>query len=82
MGVGEQMSALAVIQNTLIEKAPKPVTAATGGTSQSDPSAGMFGAKALQMREITRSERTGAAILTTLVAFGMVGTAWWMVGGD
>jgi mannan endo-1,6-alpha-mannosidase len=81
-GAGEQMSALAVIQNTLIEKAPKPVTAATGGTSQSDPSAGIYGPKSLPLRVIRKSERTGAAILTVMVAFGMVGAAWWMVGGD
>ncbi|KAH0607654.1 uncharacterized protein H6S33_002688 [Morchella sextelata] len=42
-GVGEQLSALEVIQNTLIHDVGIPVTENDGGTSKGDPSAGSQG---------------------------------------
>ena len=40
MGVGQQMSALEVVQANLIDLVPVPVTNKTGGTSQGNPAAG------------------------------------------
>jgi mannan endo-1,6-alpha-mannosidase len=79
-GAGEQMSALAVIGSTLIDKAPKPVTARSGGTSESDPNAGIDITPQQFWRKITVFDRTGAAILTSLPVLVTFGAAWWMIG--
>lgn len=42
-GVGEQISALEVVQNTLVHEAGVPVTQDQGGTSRGDPAAGSRG---------------------------------------
>ncbi|KAF2668905.1 mannan endo-1,6-alpha-mannosidase DCW1 precursor [Microthyrium microscopicum] len=77
-GVGEQMSVLQVIQANLITGAPPPVTANTGGTSKSDPSAGGSQAKTVSLNAITTSDRAGAGILTTVILIAMLSGSWWM----
>lgn len=82
IGVGEQMSALEVVQSNLIDVAPGPVTANTGGTSVGDPNAGAdsnIGPDDLHRSEITTADRAGAAILTILVCAFVIGGAWWLV---
>ena len=83
-GVGQQMSALSVIQANLIADAPSPVSENTGGTSKGDPSAGSGPAggprdPAAPQSKITGKDRAGAGILTTLVLIGVIGGCWWMV---
>ena len=79
-GVGEQMSALEVIQSNLIAKVSGPVTNSTGGTSKGNPSAGTGGdASLLGTPDVTTGDRVGAGFLTTLVLVGVLGGAWWMV---
>lgn len=81
-GVGEQMSALEVIQSNLITTVGGPVTNATGGTSKGDPSAGTGGdvsPVALHTGQIKTGDRVGAGLLTALVLVGVLGGAWWMV---
>lgn len=81
-GVGEQMSALEVFQSNLITEAPGPVTEVSGGTSQGDPSGGTtssVGPADLHKDPMTTADKAGAAILTVLVTFLVVGSAWWMV---
>jgi mannan endo-1,6-alpha-mannosidase len=79
-GVGQQMSAMEVIQNLLIDEVPGPVTMKTGGTSKSDPSAGSEVIIApTTPGAVTTGEKAGAGILTTLVLIGILGGAWWMV---
>lgn len=83
-GVGQQMSALSVIQANLIADAPGPVSEKKGGTSKGDPSAGSSrpgGSKdpAAPRTMITGKDRAGAGILTTLVLIGVIGGCWWMV---
>jgi len=78
-GVGEEMSALAVVQANLIATTPKPVTAASGGTSKGDPNAGMGKSVELKYEEITSGSKTGAGILTALIMLITIGGAWWMV---
>jgi mannan endo-1,6-alpha-mannosidase len=75
-GVGEQMSALAAIGANLIKSAPKPMTAKTGGTSDGDDG----DRPPIRLKNISIADRTGAAIITFLAIFGMLFTAWWMVG--
>jgi len=80
-GVGEQMSAMEVIQSNLITKVAGPVTNNTGGTSKGNPSAGTGGDNpiAVEAATITTGDKAGAGFLTVLILVGMVGGAWWMV---
>jgi mannan endo-1,6-alpha-mannosidase len=78
-GVGEQMSALAVVQSNLIGTTKKPVTEKSGGTSKGDPNAGMGKQVELHYGAITTGSKTGAGILTALIMLVTVGGAWWMV---
>ena len=81
-GVGEQMTALEVIQANLISKVDSPVTDSTGGISEGDPSAGT-GSEPITalgaVQKISAGDRAGAGILTALVLAGVIGGAWWMV---
>ena len=84
-GVGEQMSVMSVIQNLLISKVAAPVTAAKGGTSIGDPSAGGAGDTADPTtsetlgRTVTTADKAGAGILTALSLLLIIGATWWMV---
>lgn len=79
-GVGEQMSALGIMQANLMQSAAAPVSADTGGTSQSDPSAGT-GADAdpTRLTTISKSDKIGAGILTAVLIVVTLGGAVWMV---
>lgn len=80
-GVGQQMSALEVMQSLLISRVAAPVTQDTGGISKGDPSAGSAGTfdPTLPQATIERKDRVGAGILTTLVLVSGIGSAWWMI---
>jgi mannan endo-1,6-alpha-mannosidase len=75
-GVGEQMSALAVIQAMMLDTTdlPAPVGATTGGTSKGDPSAGTGnsgttgsdGLPRVNRDTITTGDKAGAGILTAM----------------
>ena len=83
-GVGEQMSALSVIQANLISKVSAPVSAASGGTSKGNPAAGSNGDNPTQAADpkltdpITTGDRAGAGILTALVLGSLLGCVWWI----
>ena len=82
MGVGQQMSALEVIQGNLIAQVPIPVTNKTGGTSQGNAAAGGGSGSAnpaLSLNTITGKDKAGAGVLTTLVLISVIGGAWWMI---
>ena len=88
-GPGEQMSALSVFQTLLIPGAPAPISAATGGTSQSQPGAGGNGPldpttpdEPVYTNPITTGDKAGAAILTILGAMLPLGSVSWMVWRD
>lgn len=82
-GVGEQMSALEIIQSNLVQHVAPPVTESKGGTSKGDPAAGSGGDRPPlgkpAMREITNLDRAGAGVLTTLFLASLLGTAGWIV---
>lgn len=81
-GVGEQMSALEVIQANLIDRVPGPVTQVSGGNSEGDPNAGTssdIGPQDLHKEAVTTADKAGAGVLTVLLIFFVVGGAWWMV---
>lgn len=78
-GVGQQMSALEVMQSNLIDKVQGPVGNKTGGISVGDPSAGTGGDTnpGAPTGRITTGDKAGAGILTALVIVGILGGAWY-----
>lgn len=80
-GVGEQMSALEVIQANLVDEVDGPVTEVSGGTSKGDAAAGADdkGEPPTLLDDITTADKVGAGILTTTVLGTFLGGAWWMV---
>ncbi|KAK8212915.1 hypothetical protein M8818_003080 [Zalaria obscura] len=79
-GVGQQMSALEVIQSNLITQVKGPVSNSTGGTSQGNPNAGTGGDTnpAAPTSLITTGDRAGAGILTAIIVVGLLGGAWYV----
>jgi mannan endo-1,6-alpha-mannosidase len=74
-GVGQQMSALEVIQSNLIKKVAGPVSNSTGGTSQGNPSAGT-GSSSTPVNApgaIKTKDKAGAGILTAILVIGSLG---------
>lgn len=84
LGVGEQMSALEVIQSNLIKNVEGPLTNSTGGTSKGDSAAGTTGSgdTLVSWTPITTGDKAGAGILTLLIIAGMLGGAWWLIVGE
>lgn len=81
-GLGEQMSALEIIQNLLIHDRPAPYRADNGGSSIGDSSAGLNTTTTNVLKNnlnITGGDRAGAAIITTIVLGILVGGAVWML---
>lgn len=81
-GLGEQISALEVIQNTMIEGKALPLTNDTGGTSHGSGDAGSDSRSDLMtINELTidTKDRAGAGIITVVVITGMLGAGWWML---
>jgi mannan endo-1,6-alpha-mannosidase len=84
-GVGQAMSAMAVIQANLIKpngKAAVPVTVDTGGTSKGNPNAGTVETKAFHQTPITTADKAGAGILTAGLLATMVGMSIWIGMGQ
>jgi mannan endo-1,6-alpha-mannosidase len=82
-GLGQQMSALSVIQSNLITQAPELVTNSTGGTSVGNAAAGSGSSdeSATVIAPATGADRAGAGILTTLWLAGVLGGVFFMVTG-
>lgn len=79
-GVGEEMSALEVIQSLLYPTKEGPVTEKKGGISKSNPNAGNTASDApIVFDTVTTGDRAGAGILTVLVLVTILVGAWWMV---
>lgn len=83
-GVGQQMSALSVIQSNLIDGAPELATNTTGGTSQGNPAAGTSSSSThadTVIKPATGGDKAGAGILTALVLTALIGGVGYMVSG-
>ena len=79
-GVGEQMSALEVVQSLLYPQVKPPFTAYEGGTSIGDPSAGTGEDQLnLSFAPTTTGDRVGAGFLTTICLAMMVGGTYWLI---
>jgi mannan endo-1,6-alpha-mannosidase len=80
-GLGEQMSALEVIQANLVNTKPAPLTNSTGGTSKGSGDAGSNSASTNLLTNtltVTTKDKAGAGIVTVLCVALMVGTGYWM----
>lgn len=82
-GVGQQMSALEVIQANLINEASVLVTNTTGGTSVGDSSAGTSSSSTssdgITDSPITTAEKAGAGILTFGMVTAILGGTWLLI---
>jgi mannan endo-1,6-alpha-mannosidase len=80
VGVGEQMSALEVMQNLLVDQVSGPVGLDTGGISENDPTAGSDGGNVrIEHDAITTGDKAGAAILTIVVFAVFLGGGGWLI---
>lgn len=79
-GVGQQMSALAALDATLIpmEGLYAPLTLSTGATSKQDPSAGTD-VQSTTFKPITAADRAGASILTIIWFAMWFGGTYWLI---
>lgn len=82
-GLGQQMSALSVVQSMLIDEAPALVTNSTGGTSKgnADAGSGKDSSTAVVITPATSGDRAGAGILTAVIIAGCIGGVGFMVIG-
>ncbi|KAK3079855.1 hypothetical protein LTS18_003739, partial [Coniosporium uncinatum] len=83
VGLGEQMSALAVIQGTLVERVEPPVTVGRG-LSASDPDGGYGSAEKderVALRPVVAGDRVSAWLVTAMMLMLVLGGAVVMVSG-
>jgi mannan endo-1,6-alpha-mannosidase len=82
-GLGQQMSALSVIQSNLIQMAPELVTNTTGGTSIGNAAAGSGSSddSVTAITPATGADKAGAGFLTALLLAGVLGGVAFMVMG-
>ncbi|ODV90804.1 glycoside hydrolase family 76 protein [Tortispora caseinolytica NRRL Y-17796] len=80
-GLGQQMSALEVTQNLLIDRLPPPLTADTGASSTGDYSAGTtkHDSNGVAIHPSTTADRAGAGVVTAVVLLAVLGGCWWIV---
>ncbi|QSS63153.1 glycosyl hydrolase [Histoplasma capsulatum] len=78
-GVGEQMAAMEVLQNNLVDLVAGPADAKTG-ISKGDPNAGeRVGSRPVEFSEITTGDKVGAGFVTSIILLAVLGGAWWLV---
>lgn len=80
-GLGEQISALEIMQNTLVLQVDPPYTNETGGTSTGDVNAGLDSRDTTNYNEITvtQKDKAGAGVLTAIVLVIFVGISTWVL---
>ena len=79
-GLGEQMSALEIMQNLLCLDRPAPYTAETGGSSVGNGAAGTeTSATNLSPLAITAGSRAAAGIITAVIGLSIVACTIWLV---
>ncbi|TID14835.1 hypothetical protein CANINC_004506 [Pichia inconspicua] len=79
-GLGEQISALEIIQNTLVLEVPPPLTNSTGGTSEGNVNAGLNTRDPTNKNEkpVTQKDKAGAGVLTAIVLIIFVAISAWV----
>jgi len=82
-GLGQQMSALSIIQAMLIDEAPGLVTNETGGTSVGNAAAGSSTTSndGTTITPATTGDKAGAGIVTAIMLAGVLGGVGFLVLG-
>ncbi|KAK6204444.1 defective cell wall [Scheffersomyces amazonensis] len=79
-GLGEQISALEVIQNLRVGDLPGPLTAHTGGSSEGNPAAGygtiQTNASPLKLNS---GDLAGAGIITAIIGVSLIASGLWLI---
>ncbi|GMM44277.1 putative mannan endo-1,6-alpha-mannosidase [Pichia kluyveri] len=80
-GLGEQISALEIMQNTLVMQNAPPLTNSTGGTSTGDVNAGLTSRETSNKNliTVTSKDKAGAGVLTAIVLIIFVGISGWTI---
>lgn len=81
-GLGEQMSALELLQNRLVWTKPPPATLKEGATSVANGSSAgsnTNGPVIANTIVIHNKDKVGAGILTAVVLLALLAASWWMV---
>lgn len=79
-GLGEQMSALEVMQNLRIRDRPAPYTLSDGGTSQGSSAAGTESQSTnLSPLDINDGSKAGAAIITCVFCVSIISAGYWIL---
>ncbi|KAK9239591.1 glycoside hydrolase [Lipomyces kononenkoae] len=73
-GLGQELSAMEVVLNLLVQNVPAPYTSSTGGSSS-----GIAAPVATNGTAITTADRAGAGIITSVALLMMLGSSWWVV---
>ncbi|EEB09631.1 mannan endo-1,6-alpha-mannosidase [Schizosaccharomyces japonicus yFS275] len=78
-GVGQQLSALEVIQSLLVDKMQVPLTQSTGGTSASNPNAGSASASStVVISPATTKDKHWSRFFTALLVFLLLSCSIWL----
>lgn len=80
-GLGQQLAALEVVQNIMMDHGAKTAVDKDRGTSKSDPNAGTKKKIELDLydRPTTTGDRAGAGILTAFVVIAFSGMTYWLI---
>ncbi len=80
-GLGEQMSALEVIQNFLAPTRPAPYTASAGGTSTGNGAAGTFtvNGSTTDTVVVETKDKAGAGVITVIFAGLLIAGSGWVL---
>lgn len=74
-GLGQEMSALEVVQNLLITTVDPPYTASSGGSSNGISN----DTDTSTTSKITTADKAGAGVVTSVVLLGIIVNSWWLV---
>ncbi|GME86369.1 unnamed protein product [Ambrosiozyma monospora] len=81
-GLGEQMSALEVIQNLVAPYRAAPFTANTGGSSYGDGGAGAGKTEDKDVKlDLGKGDTAGAALITCIIGGSIIGLTAWLILG-
>lgn len=85
-GMGQDMSALAVVQSMMLrvdDSLEPPLSLDTGGESKSDPTAGTDTnedpTRIDTLDRITTGDKAGAGILTAILLLTITGGSYWLI---
>lgn len=79
-GLGEQMSALEVMQNLRATDLPPPYTSRDGGSSQGNPAAGYGSIQTSEPPlDLDGGDRAGAGIITAIIGASIIASGVWLI---